>query len=106
MLQQFDQLYAQFKEAGVDNEATFGGYRLVYINVPEEDRPRRKRCLPEATTWQTTRDSCVCVWQHPRHRAVPARRDRKPVEECQGGQGSPFGHCGSAHERYRDTSAH
>jgi len=43
MLQQFDQLYAQFKEAGVDNEATFGGYRLVYINVPEEDRPRRKR---------------------------------------------------------------
>lgn len=43
MLQQFDKLYAQFKEAGVDNEATFGGYRLVYINVPEEDRPRRKR---------------------------------------------------------------
>mmetsp|Transcript_46225 Transcript_46225/g.136538 ORF Transcript_46225/g.136538 Transcript_46225/m.136538 type:complete len:228 (+) Transcript_46225:273-956(+) len=56
MLQQFDQLYAQFKEAGVDNEATFGGYRLVYINVPEEDRPRRKRThdielyLPGETT--------------------------------------------------------
>jgi len=62
MLQQFDQLYAQFKEAGVDNEATFGGYRLVYINVPEEDRPRRKRCCPKPPPGrQPVTVVCVCA---------------------------------------------